>query len=132
MGDSGQDEYWFAGGDGMDTIIDTAGYDILKFMAYPAHGPAWQMFWFVRRDNDLQIYVGGVNSGDSVTIKDYYGSGGNGRIERIIAGDWRIEGDSIEQLCAAMAAFAPPEETGIEFHPELYPLLSQYWLVTLN
>ena len=99
--------------------------DVLRFGADIAH----EQIWFRRIDSDLEVSVAG--STDSMTIEGWYDDTAR-RIERFQAGDGKVLLDSqVDNLVAAMAAFAPPPagETFLQaaYQEALAPKLAANW-----
>ncbi|MDR9836437.1 calcium-binding protein [Herbaspirillum huttiense] len=116
IGQAGNDTYVFGRGDGRDLIQDTdatkGNQDTLLFTDAKQTN-----LWFKHVGNDLQIDV--MGSKDQVTIKDWYvggTSGSDNRIERIRTADGNTLYDTdVEKLVQAMASFAPPAATQLEW-----------------
>ncbi|WP_339056464.1 FG-GAP-like repeat-containing protein [Candidatus Regiella endosymbiont of Tuberolachnus salignus] len=106
-GESGDDTYWYATGDGHDSIIEKGGNDRLTFISEEI---TKEKLWLKKENNDLIVLVNGSDSGDSLTIKDYYAlsqrSGVESKIEKIEAGKYQLVGNNIDRMVMAMAAFS--------------------------
>ncbi len=129
MGGEGSDTYGFNRHDGADRIRESADLpghaDVLRFGADIAH----DQIWFRRIDSDLEVSVTG--STDSMTIEGWYDDAAR-RVERFQAGDGKVLLDSqVDNLVAAMAAFAPPPagETVLQaaYQDALAPKLAANW-----
>ena len=129
MGGEGSDTYGFNRHDGADRIRESADLpghaDVLRFGA----DIAYDQIWFRRIDSDLEVSVTG--STDSMTIEGWYDDAAQ-RIERFQAGDGKVLLDSqVDNLVAAMAAFAPPPagETVLQaaYQDALAPKLAANW-----
>nr|WP_171938805.1 calcium-binding protein [Herbaspirillum rubrisubalbicans] len=116
VGQAGNDTYVFSHGDGRDLIEDhdaTKGnQDTLQFTDSKQTN-----LWFRHVGNDLQIDV--MGSKDQVSIKDWYlggSSGSDNHIERIkTAEGYTLYDTDVEKLVQAMASFAPPAATQMEW-----------------
>ncbi len=129
MGGEGSDTYGFNRHDGADRIRESADLpghaDVLRFGA----DIAYDQIWFRRIDSDLEVSVTG--SADSITIEGWYDDAAR-RVERFQAGDGKVLLDSqVDNLVAAMAAFAPPPagETVLQaaYQDALAPKLAANW-----
>ena len=123
-GGDGNDTYRYAMGDERDLVRDSSGSDVLRFSDL-----AHDQLWFERVQDDLVVTV--IGSADAVVIGDWYLDAGN-QIERLEASDSVIAVNTdIDQLVAAMAAFARPgpgESTlSGDVRDQLSPVLAAVW-----
>ncbi|MCB1785250.1 MAG: hypothetical protein KDJ33_03295, partial [Gammaproteobacteria bacterium] len=123
-GGDGNDTYRYAMGDERDLVRDSSGSDVLSFSDL-----AHDQLWFERVQDDLVVTV--IGSADAVVIGDWYLDAGN-QIERFEASDSVIAVNTdIDQLVAAMAAFARPgpgESTlSGDVRDQLSPVLAAVW-----
>ncbi|CAK0742596.1 serralysin [uncultured Gammaproteobacteria bacterium] len=101
-GGLGDDTYLFRRGEGQDTIADTGGQDRLLLGANIAP----DQVWLSHTGSDLVIDL--VGGSDRVTIRNWYTDPAN-QIETLATRDgWSLAHTQVDQLVAAMAAFAPP------------------------
>jgi hypothetical protein len=109
-------------------VVDEQGLagdtDIMIFEG----GIAKEDLWFTQSGNDLVI--GQVGSGDQVTIQGWYSSPDQ-QVERLEVAGFVLLSSQIDQLVAAMAAFAPPTGVGGEFTQEMEddvsPVIAAAW-----
>lgn len=100
------DKYYYARGDGRDTLTDSGGMDTLVLENIRS-----DQLWFTHVGNDLNVSV--VGSSDGVTIKNWYTGlqypGAQNHVEQFQTSDGKVLLDSqVQNLVNAMAAFAPP------------------------
>jgi Ca2+-binding RTX toxin-like protein len=104
MGGEGADTYYFASGDGRDSINNLSrgsDADTLQF----ADGVDESDLWFSRDGDDLLADF--RNSSDQVRVQGWY-SGSTQQLDSIRTDDAVISATQIEQLVSAMAAFGAP------------------------
>lgn len=127
--DWSDDRYLFARGDGQDTVGDGGGQDILILEDVRS-----DQLWFTQVGNDLSVNVLGTQ--DSILVKDWYGSGGNGstqfHLEQIKTSDGKTLLDSqVHNLVQAMSGFAPPvagqTTLSAAYQAALAPVLAANW-----
>ncbi|WP_177413993.1 calcium-binding protein [Pseudomonas tructae] len=133
-GGGGADTYLFGRGDGQDVIenFDTElATDVLQFGA----GISANQLWLRKDGHNLEVSV--IGTGDKVTIDkwSFWGSGNfqtAQRIDEFRTADGRVllEGQ-VDQLVAAMAAFAPPApgQTSLPqaYQDALAPVIAASW-----
>ncbi len=123
-GAAGNDTYIFGRGDGIDTVTDTAGADILRINANPLD------LIFAQTGTDLDISINGTT--DKVTVKSWF-SGATNQIEKIVANDTELLlNTSVQGMIQAMSAFDSGNQMtwsqSIQNKPkETNDVLSQYW-----
>ncbi len=121
----GADTYKYNLGDGHDTITDLGGADKLVFGV----GVEADDLWFERATNDLEITL--FNSGDSITVKDWYSSNSN-KIETIkLNSGEALMNNQLDQLVQAMATFGVPAagttELSGQIENEIAPVIAASW-----
>jgi Ca2+-binding RTX toxin-like protein len=104
LGGDGSDTYYFAAGDGQDTINNLsntpADNDILSI-----EGITRDNLWLSRQGDSLVIDVRG--SEDSVTVQDWYANSAQ-RLDAVQAGGSTLYANQVDNLVSAMAAFGAP------------------------
>jgi Ca2+-binding RTX toxin-like protein len=129
MGGSGNDTYLFGHGYGTDTVVDndaTAGNtDVARFLA----DIAVDQLWFQHVNNNLEISV--IGTEDKLIVNDWY-SGSTHHIEQFkTTGGQTLLDSRVDNLVAAMAAFAPPAagQTTLpaDYQSTLNPVLAANW-----
>lgn len=104
LGGDGSDTYYFAAGDGQDTINNLsntpADNDILSI-----EGITRDNLWLSRQGDSLVIDVRG--SENSVTVQDWYANSAQ-RLDAIQAGGSTLYANQVDSLVSAMAAFGAP------------------------
>lgn len=104
LGGDGSDTYYFAAGDGQDTINNLsntpADNDILSI-----EGITRDNLWLSRQGDSLVIDVRG--SEDRVTVQDWYANSAQ-RLDAIQAGGSTLYANQVDNLVSAMAAFGAP------------------------
>jgi Ca2+-binding RTX toxin-like protein len=104
LGGDGSDTYYFAAGDGQDSINNLsntpADNDILSI-----EGITRDNLWLSRQGDSLVIDVRG--SADSVTVQDWYANSAQ-RLDAVQAGGSTLYANQIDNLVSAMAAFGAP------------------------
>ncbi|CAK0778396.1 serralysin [uncultured Gammaproteobacteria bacterium] len=104
-GGLGDDIYLFRRGEGQDILSDTGGQDRLLLGADIVP----DQVWLSHTGSDLVIDL--VGGSDRVTIKNWYIDPAN-QVETLASRDgWSLDHTQVDQLVAAMAAFAPPSGT---------------------
>jgi Ca2+-binding RTX toxin-like protein len=126
FGGTGNDIYLFETGSGLDNInnYDSAtDMDTIRFADADSDN-----LWFSRQSNNLLINVVGAN--DQVTISGWFSSP-HYQVERVEAGSSVLMNTQVEQLVAAMAAFAVPKGPGSivpqNAETALQPVLAAVW-----
>ncbi|MBI2254724.1 MAG: hypothetical protein HYU58_08910 [Proteobacteria bacterium] len=136
------------GGAGNDTLIGGEGADTFRMErgsgqdlidAFDADGAAdklllgdavnFDQLWFTRNGDDLVIDI--IGSNDRMTVQDWYAGAAN-QLDRIELSDGSYaDASDVEQLRAAMAAFAPPSTGELNLDPTtrngLSPVLAASW-----
>lgn len=104
LGGDGSDTYYFAAGDGQDSINNLsntpADNDVLSI-----EGITRDNLWLSRQGDSLVIDVRG--SEDSVTVQDWYASSAQ-RLDAVQAGGSTLYANQVDNLVSAMAAFGVP------------------------
>ncbi|TIH08376.1 calcium-binding protein [Pseudomonas leptonychotis] len=104
LGGDGSDTYYFAAGDGQDSINNLsntpADNDILSI-----EGITRDNLWLSRQGDSLVIDVRG--SEDSVTVQDWYANSAQ-RLDAVQAGGSTLYANQVDNLVSAMAAFGAP------------------------
>ncbi|WP_415755590.1 calcium-binding protein [Pseudomonas leptonychotis] len=104
LGGDGSDTYYFAAGDGQDSINNLsntpADNDILSI-----EGITRDNLWLSRQGDSLVIDVRG--SEDSVTVQDWYVNSAQ-RLDAVQAGGSTLYANQVDNLVSAMAAFGAP------------------------
>lgn len=104
LGGDGSDTYYFAAGDGQDSINNLsntpADNDILSI-----EGITRDNLWLSRQGDNLVIDVRG--SEDSVTVQDWYANSAQ-RLDAVQAGGSTLYANQVDNLVSAMAAFGAP------------------------
>jgi Ca2+-binding RTX toxin-like protein len=104
LGGDGSDAYYFAAGDGQDTINNLsntpADNDILSI-----EGITRGNLWLSRQGDSLVIDVRG--SADSVTVQGWYTNSAQ-RLDAVQAGGSTLYANQVDNLVSAMAAFGAP------------------------
>ena len=104
LGGDGSDTYYFAAGDGQDSINNLsntpADNDILSI-----EGITRDNLWLSRQGDSLVIDVRG--SEDRVTVQDWYANSAQ-RLDAIQAGGSTLYANQVDNLVSAMAAFGAP------------------------
>ncbi|MCZ4321521.1 calcium-binding protein [Pseudomonas anguilliseptica] len=104
LGGAGSDTYYFAAGDGQDSINNLsntpADNDILSI-----EGITRDNLWLSRQGDSLVIDVRG--SEDSVTVQDWYANSAQ-RLDAVQAGGSTLYANQVDNLVSAMAAFGAP------------------------
>jgi Ca2+-binding RTX toxin-like protein len=123
QGDANNDIYIFQLGDGQDTISDSSGSDILKFVdVNPAE------LWFGKSGSHLTIGLIGTN--DKVTVNCWFSADAY-KLESIEAGDMAITENQVALMIQAMATVGAPSGAGGVWTQEqqeaLAPVLASYW-----
>ena len=126
-GGAGDDLYLFGAGSGRDTInnhdTNANSIDIARF-----DDVAVEDLWFNRSGNHLQITVAGTT--DQVTVSNWY-RGGDYQLDRIEAGSSVLLDTQVDQLVAAMSAYAVPSGAGNvlsqDVKDELQTVLADAW-----
>ena len=123
-GGDGDDTYRFSRGDGIDTLLDTAGTDRLLIGGYRASE------LFFRREKNALVIEGG--DGDGIVIEDQFSE--NGAIEAVTLDDGAtLTAGAAATLVEAMARFGagggiePDSVETVRSHPEFLPLVSSFW-----
>ena len=96
-GDAGADTFLFGPNTGTDTVLDTAGNNVIRFS-----GVTTGQMWITRSGNDLRI---GVIGGTSiVTVQGFYASSGATLMRTIEAGSLQLHLPAAQALITAMTA----------------------------
>ncbi|WP_165443749.1 calcium-binding protein [Pseudomonas jilinensis] len=127
VGGAGSDLYLFGTGSGRDTIYnhdtDASSIDTARF-----EDVAVEDLWFSRSGNHLQINVAGTT--DQVTVSNWY-LGSAYQLDRIEAGSSVLLDSQVDQLVAAMSAYAVPSGAGSilsqQVKDELQTVLADTW-----
>lgn len=113
LGGDGSDTYYFAAGDGQDSINNLsnapADNDVLSI-----EGITRDNLWLSREGDRLVIDVTG--STDSVTVQDWYANSAQ-RLDAIQAGGSTLYANQVDNLVSAMAAFGAPAGGEINLSP---------------
>ena len=127
-GGAGSDTYRFGRGSGYDTIFNRdsgRGKDVLQF----DESVNDDQLWFRRQGDDLEVSI--VGTQDVANIRKWYADKAF-RLDEIRLSDRRTLTDGrVDQLVAAMAAFAPPAagQTSLpaDYRTTLAPVLAANW-----
>jgi hypothetical protein len=96
------DTYMWGRGDGVDTLTDAGGTDLLQITA----GASADQVWLRKVNNSLEVSV--IGGGDSFTITNWYTAATN-QVERFKLADGKtLTAGNVQNLVNAMAAFTPP------------------------
>jgi Ca2+-binding RTX toxin-like protein len=101
-GAAGDDTYVFGPNYGTDTIMETAGNDIIDVMDMD-----YDQLWLEKVGNDLKIAA--IGSDDSMTVKNWYSSDSY-KVETIQTSDMYLDKSNVDLLVQAMASFNPPTQ----------------------
>lgn len=127
IGGTGSDRYVMsAHTDQTDRIVETESLagdvDTLQVAG------ARDKLWFRQVGNDLEVSIIGMSN--TMLITDWY-LGSQHRVEKILAGGATLTDDRVENLVAAMAAFAPPAagQTTLPaaYQTALAPVIAANW-----
>ncbi|MEM1111638.1 MAG: calcium-binding protein [Pseudomonadota bacterium] len=126
-GGAGDDSYFFAAGDGRDTVnnndVGDLGLDRL-YMELVEHDE----LWLSRKGQHLLVDV--IGSEDQLKIRNWF-KDGESQIDEIHAADGVLLRNQVDQLVNAMAAFDVPDGVGAvmpaEVRSELAPVLAASW-----
>jgi Ca2+-binding RTX toxin-like protein len=127
LGGDGSDIYYFAAGDGRDTINNLSNTlddsDILSI-----EGIARDNLWLSRQGDSLVIDVRG--SEDRVIVQDWYANSAQ-RLDAIQAGGSTLYANQVDNLVSAMAAFGAPAGGEINLsqvqHDQLNAVIAANW-----
>ncbi len=126
-GQSGADTYRFAPGSGVDTIDEQGALGNTDVVAFDGDVTKEDL-WLFRRDDDLVL--GQVGRDDAVTIENWYAEDTQ-QIERIEVAGSVLLSNQVDQLVAAMAAFAPPTGVGGVYtqamNDDVLPVIAAAW-----
>ncbi len=117
-GDAGADVFLFGANSGADTIIDTAGDNIVRF-----DGVTKEQVWITRSGNDLRI---GVIGGTSiVTVQGFYAPTGASLVRTIEVDGLQLSVAGAQALITAMTAVSL--STPSEMSLDMSLALDSYW-----
>ncbi|MBB6343173.1 Ca2+-binding RTX toxin-like protein [Pseudomonas fluvialis] len=128
FGSIGSDSYFFARGDGVDTLYDIdssiGNADSLSF-----DNVDHDQLWFRSVGSNLEISV--IGTDDKITVFGW-NAGTSNQIEKFIASDGlALSNAQVANLVNAMAAFSPPAagQTSLpsNYHAALDPVISASW-----
>jgi Ca2+-binding RTX toxin-like protein len=116
LGGKGGDTYYFARGDGHDTVVDSDKSLFQSDRLY-IQGASSNQVWLTRSGRDLDISILGTQ--DKVTITDWF-SGLSHRIEKITAtGDGKtLTASHVNALVNVMARFDAPVDGVLALPPD--------------
>ncbi|HEB87300.1 MAG TPA: calcium-binding protein, partial [Gammaproteobacteria bacterium] len=127
-GSAGNDTYVFNAGYGQDTIVDNHSGDADKIEA----GFDPLSLIFKRAQNNMDMHIAG--STDTLTVKDWYSSANNNKMETINSRDGSaLLGSQVNQLIQAMATFSKDNgsiswEQAIADRPDdVRTVIAAYW-----
>jgi Ca2+-binding RTX toxin-like protein len=128
VGGEGADSFRFGRGSGQD-LVDAADTDGGADKLVLGSDIDVDQLWFTRNGNDLLVDI--LGSGDRVTVQGWYTSQAN-QLDRIeLSNGTYADASDVEQLRAAMAAFAPPASGQLNLDPTtkngLTPVLAASW-----